>query len=136
MINVELANKWRKYAQMDYDIAVHDKCFYPVPVEIICYHCQQAGEKALKAVLAYHDEEIPRTHDLYRLLELCAAYYPDMLIELSVQAKRLTDFATVTRYPNDIELEETDMAIALKSAEQILSYIKKIWETEECGEDM
>ena len=128
MANTELANKWLRYAQMDYDIAVHDKSFDPVPIAIICYHCQQAGEKALKAILAYHDEEIPRTHDLYRLLELCAAHYPDMLAKLSTQAKRLTDFATVTRYPSDIEFEEADMTLALNSAEQILSYVTALWE--------
>jgi len=126
MINTELANQWRKYAKMDYDIAIHDKSFYPTPVEIICYHCQQAGEKALKAILAYYDEEIPRTHDLYRLLELCTVYFPE-LSELSSQAKRLTDFATITRYPSVIELEETDMELALEYAEQIVNVVAYLW---------
>jgi HEPN domain-containing protein len=84
-----------------------------VPIEIICYHCQQSGEKALKAILAYHDEEIPRTHNLYILLELCSKHYPNMLTELTEQANRLTDFSTITRYLSEIELEETDMKLAL-----------------------
>jgi HEPN domain-containing protein len=126
MSNVELANQWRKYAKMDYDVAVHDKSFHPTPVEIICYHCQQAGEKALKAVLAYYDEEIPRTHDLFRLLSLCAEHSPELL-DLSTQAKRLTDFATITRYPSVIELEELDMESALEYAEQIVNTVMALW---------
>jgi len=124
MGNIELAKEWLRYARMDYNIAVYDKGFYPIPLEIICYHCQQAGEKALKAILAYHDEEIPRTHNLYSLLKLCSKYYPDMLTELVKLSNRLTDFATVTRYPSGIQLEETDMELAFKSAEQILLYVE------------
>jgi hypothetical protein len=42
----------------DYNVALHDTTFHLVPIEIICYHC----EKALKAILAYHDEIIPHIH--------------------------------------------------------------------------
>ena len=34
------------------------------------YHCQQAGEKAVKGFLAFHDEPPPRTHDIEFLLSL------------------------------------------------------------------
>lgn len=37
---------------------------------VIGFHLQQAIEKALKAILAQHEIEIPRTHDLGYLLEL------------------------------------------------------------------
>ena len=127
MSNIELANEWLRYARMDYNIAVYDKGFHPVPIEIICYHCQQAGEKALKAILAYHDEQIPRMHNLYNLLKLCSKYYPNILTELAEQSNRLTDFSAITRYPNDIELEKTDMELALKSAEQILLHVETLW---------
>ena len=127
MGNIGLADKWLKYARMDYDIAVYDKGFYPVPIEIICYHCQQAGEKALKAILAYHDEEIPHIHNLYSLLRLCSKYYSNILTDLAEQSNRLTDFSVLTRYPNEIELDETDMKSALKNAEQILSYVEALW---------
>ena len=124
MRNTELYNQWMKYAQADYAAAVHLKSHQPVQLEIICFHCQQAGEKALKAVLAYHEELIPRTHNLYELLQLCYAHYPKILTELAGQADQLTNFAVVTRYPNDeMEVTEADMVLALKNAEQILSYV-------------
>jgi HEPN domain-containing protein len=37
----------------------------------ICFHAQQASEKFLKAFLAYHDVDFPRTHDLDFLLIEC-----------------------------------------------------------------
>ena len=37
---------------------------------VIGFHAQQAAEKAVKAVLAASEAEIPRTHDLGYLLEL------------------------------------------------------------------
>lgn len=36
---------------------------------VIGFHLQQAVEKALKAILAKHEAEIPRTHDLEYLME-------------------------------------------------------------------
>lgn len=37
---------------------------------IACFHCQQAAEKALKALLSHLDRDYPPTHDLIRLLQL------------------------------------------------------------------
>jgi len=34
------------------------------PYDTACFHCQQAAEKYLKAVLAHHECVIPKTHDL------------------------------------------------------------------------
>ena len=127
MDNLKHAKEWLKYAETDYDVAVHLSSHHPVPIEIICFHCQQAGEKALKAILAYYDKDIPRTHNLHSVLELCGVHYPEMTDAFSTQAKRLTDFAVIIRYPNEIEVTEADMVLALKSAEQILSYVSALW---------
>ena len=41
-------------AQKDYDVAKHlYDIFRPMPLEIICYQSQQAGEKALKALYVF-----------------------------------------------------------------------------------
>ena len=32
MDSISLADEWLRYAKTDYDIAVHDKGFHPVPV--------------------------------------------------------------------------------------------------------
>lgn len=82
------------------------------------YHCQQAAEKALKAVLASSGEAIPKTHDLRVLIGRCVA------IETSLEALRdacdeLTPYATEFRYPTsspDPTFVEVDAAIAFASA--------------------
>ena len=38
------------------------------PFDAVCFHAQQAAEKALKAWLAVADAPIPRTHNLEDLL--------------------------------------------------------------------
>ena len=53
MYNPDLFIEWMKYARADYTAAEHLTTHYPVQLEIICYHCQQTGEKALKAILSY-----------------------------------------------------------------------------------
>ena len=131
MPNRELSNKWMEYAKTDYDVAVHDTTFHPLPIEIICYHCQQAGEKALKAILVYHGSEIQKTHDLSVLLNQCKALEPD-LPDLAKQAVELSNFAVVTRYPSSIELEEADMKSALLHADTILKATAKILENKQC----
>lgn len=64
--------QWFTFAQKDLAVAKHLRdTFYPEPMEIICYHCQQAAEKAIKgAYLACRlPGGIPRKHDLTFLLE-------------------------------------------------------------------
>jgi len=39
---------------------------------IVCFHAQEAVEKAIKAVLAMRGAEFPFTHNLALLLQLCA----------------------------------------------------------------
>lgn len=62
---------WLDYAAIDLSVAhtlfdVHR----PQPYEIICYHCQQAAEKAIKGLFIFYDLPggIPRKHDLTFLL--------------------------------------------------------------------
>ena len=45
--------------------------------DTICYHAQQAVEKSFKAVLASHDIEFPKRHDLGELLDMVKPYLPD-----------------------------------------------------------
>lgn len=44
--------QWMKLANQDYGVAEHlFQTYYPKPYEIICYHCQQAAEKAIKGII-------------------------------------------------------------------------------------
>jgi HEPN domain-containing protein len=65
--------------------------------EIVGFHCQQAAEKYLKALLTRRQVEFPRTHDIRTLLELVG----DPLANSLNAAKWLTPFGVGIRYPGD-----------------------------------
>ena len=84
----------------------------------ICFHAQQASEKFLKAFLAYHDVDFPRTHDLDFLLLECQKINKEAF---QIDFKSLTDFGVSVRYPDDFyipdeeeALEYRDTAISVK----------------------
>ena len=84
----------------------------------ICFHAQQASEKFLKAFLAYHDVDFPRTHDLDFLLLECQKINKEAF---QIDFKSLTDFGVSVRYPDDFyipdekeALEYCDTAISVK----------------------
>src|SRR5438876_8853184 len=64
----------------------------------VCFHCQQAVEKYLKALLSESGLTIPKTHDLDLLRSLLLSHYPS-LRTLRRGLTFLTDFAVDTRYP-------------------------------------
>ncbi len=84
----------------------------------ICFHAQQASEKFLKAFLAYHDVDFPRTHDLDFLLIECQKIDKEAF---QIDFKSLTDFGVSVRYPDDFyipdkkeALQYLDVAISVK----------------------
>lgn len=68
--------------------------------EIIAFHCQQAAEKYLKALLVRHQIEFPKTHDIAKLLDRLATGDANMAESLR-GADVLTPFGVEIRYPSD-----------------------------------
>ena len=66
----------------------------------LCFHCQQAAEKYLKALLEELGLFIPKTHDLEDLLDLLLPRHPG-LRQLRRSLRPLTPFAVAIRYPGD-----------------------------------
>jgi len=82
------------------------------PDSMVGFHCQQAVEKALKAVLAARGIEFPFTHDIGLLIQLCEdAGTP--LPEALADVDRLAPFAVHMRY-GAIFGSDVDLAIALR----------------------
>jgi HEPN domain-containing protein len=82
------------------------------PDSVVGFHCQQAVEKALKAVLAARSVEFPFTHDIGLLIQLCedaGVPLPDALADVD----RLTPFAVHMRY-GAIFGPDLDLAVALE----------------------
>lgn len=57
------ARRWPAYAHGDLALAEAGAAAH-VPFLLLCFHAQQAAEKAVKAVLVAHGIEAPRTHNL------------------------------------------------------------------------
>lgn len=85
------------------------------------FHCQQAVEKAEKALLLWHDKPFRKIHDLAELGAMCAAVEPG-LETLFRGAEELTVFATAFRYPSDSEYPSAD------DAERYLELSRKVCE--------
>jgi|TARA_B100000315_G_C14541741_1_gene571263 HEPN domain-containing protein len=71
------------------------------PWDTVCFHCQQAVEKYLKAILAVQNQPIPRTHDLEQLNNLVRAWIP-VASEYLEDLRWLTTYAVISRYPVEI----------------------------------
>lgn len=65
------------------------------------FHCQQAAEKALKALLVFHDRRVTKTHDVEVLLGIATTLEPK-LSAWTASANQLTEYAAVFRYPGDV----------------------------------
>lgn len=96
----------------------------PQPIlDTAIYHCQQAGEKALKGVLALRNLTIPRTHDLAVLAGLASQINPAFAAIVS-EAAGLTPFATAYRYPGaTLAPSKAEFDEALRSAERIFALV-------------
>lgn len=98
MDNLTSAKEWRRFAEMDLMSAEYLLKMRPVPIEIICYHCQQSAEKYLKGYLVLHGMNPPKTHDLNQLQKLCANI-SDSFSDIADHCSDLTAYGVQPRYP-------------------------------------
>lgn len=69
----------------------------PGPFDTGCFHCQQAGEKYLKAILALGGQPILQTHDLEDVYNLCLGVAPGLVLD-RLELSTLTPYAVQVRY--------------------------------------
>lgn len=70
-----------------------------IPIDTVCFHCQQAVEKYLKAYLVEKEISFPHTHNLGSLVYLAEKSDPSFN-EIKEQAEMLSPFAVEIRYPD------------------------------------
>ena len=93
-----LTAEWLAKADEDYSVAAGLVRRRKIPADAVCFHCQQAAEKYLKAFLQEHGIRFGRTHDLEAILRLCLPQGAQ-LGKLSKDARLLSDYAVRYRYP-------------------------------------
>lgn len=118
---------WLDKAELD--VAASRRLLQAPPmVAVAAYHLQQAAEKAIKAGLAKHGQQILWVHNLAQL----ANTYPQTAPEWPLVQKLvpLTPWATVFRYPADDPATaaplpaEADLMLALADVQALLSALK------------
>jgi HEPN domain-containing protein len=122
MDNEDVAKEWFKIAEADLSSAEFLQNMQSVPTEIICYHCQQSAEKYLKGFLALNSEEIKRTHDLVILNKECRKYDEDFEA-IEEDCLMLTDYGVNIRYPFPMDINESDIKVALQSTRKIKDHV-------------
>ena len=117
---------WIRYAISDLElarVARHEN----ILLESLCFHAQQAVEKAFKAVLIIHNRPFPRTHNLTILFELMP---PDTIDDIPTdvqEATGLSEYAVASRYPGEAEpVTEEEYHEALQSAETVVKWAKQM----------
>lgn len=103
-------------------MALHDAA---LDDELVGFHAQQSVEKAAKAVLVLAGVEIPRTHDLERVLAL--AEHADHELPDEVRgAGWLTPWAVEFRY--DETSAPLDQDAAVRTAEAVIAWASGLLE--------
>jgi HEPN domain-containing protein len=113
---------WIEHAKSDLRVARIAAADDLVRLEQVCFHAQQAAEKAIKAVLLARHLEFPLTHDIEQLLEI--AERGGMLLPADVrEAGMLTPYAVEVRYPGYwFEVTEDDAEEAIQAAACIVEW--------------
>lgn len=121
----ELIEGWIKKAEKDLLTAEHELSFSNPVTESICFHCQQAAEKYLKAYLLFLDIPFIKTHEIGELITAIETKDKE-ISTYKLNADKLTDYAVEIRYPDyglEPGLEEAREAFQIANA--IKNYITK-----------
>ena len=119
------ALEWLEYARNDLESADYLTNKKPLPLEIICYHCHQCAEKALKSFLIYSNCDFAKTHDTSLLCAECNKIN-DSFKTLLLECASLKNYSVTSRYPYPIQIEEQDMKKALLDAKKVFEFIERL----------
>jgi len=112
---------WLRYAEGDLAVAEREMNAELPVYHTICFLCQGAAEKFLKAYLIAQGWPLKKIHDITDLLKDCMSY--DQAFEaLLPNGGILNEYITAGRYPGDLAIEimgRTEAEEALQAACEI-----------------
>ena len=88
----------------------------------VCFHCQQSVEKYLKARLEEAGGNVPKTHELIKLLGLVIKIEPQW-VALHPLIATLNPYAVGYRYPG-LTATKADATAALKDCKEVRRVIR------------
>ena len=101
MKNHQMAKEWLKASNYDLEVIVEILDNENL-THMSAFHAQQSLEKTLKAVLEFHNQEIPKIHNIKKLLKLTKEYI-GLDVDIDVIIKIDTLYIE-SRYPGDMGL--------------------------------
>jgi HEPN domain-containing protein len=122
-MTIKLPELWLQYALDDLKSArvlLKEKIF-----NMVCFHSQQVAEKLFKSLIASFNKEIPRTHNLIRLHNICEDLHDDKLDIDNEALIFLNDVYIDSRYPADFGVLPSGQTGA-EEAEKAYVYAKNI----------
>lgn len=121
----EQTKKWLLLAEEDLKVA--NIIFKESIYNQVCFHCQQAAEKSLKALIEEKDK-VPKEHSLLKLLRV-GEQIGYRLETIQEKVEFLDKFYTSTRYPFIIGMlpggdpTKEDATVALAIADEIYFFV-------------
>ena len=108
--------EWIRFAEGDFRVAESNFESDEPSYHTICFLCQGAAEKFLKAYLISQGWELEKTHDIIELLKACKTYKPD-LSDMTQLGDVLNEYVIARRYPGDLKSDEIGKAEAEEAIE-------------------
>ncbi|NPA33639.1 MAG: HEPN domain-containing protein [Chlorobi bacterium] len=121
----EDAKMWLDFAKKDLKVSQIASLYGEL--DMATYHCQQAAEKSLKAIIVFYNIQLPprqfRTHNIGTLLEILSNHEIQLPKDV-LESAHLTDYAFTTRYPDDyVPVSKEEYKEAYKITEKVYEYI-------------
>jgi len=95
-----IINEWLRRAGVDIAVAERLLSDEAAFLNAVTFHCQQAAEKYLKALLTCWETEFPKTHELARLIKLIETRDAKLATSL-LDVTMLTPYGVELQYPGD-----------------------------------
>jgi HEPN domain-containing protein len=120
-----LPKKWLERARSNLERARAGKTSRHILYEDLCFDCQQAVEKSLKALLIFLHIEFEWTHNIGVLLQLLKNNSLDVPEDIE-KAASLSVYAVRSRYPGEAKpVSKKDYFEALGLADIVFKWVKK-----------
>ncbi len=121
---------WLSFAEEDLNSA---KALLEVGIyNQVCFHAQQVVEKSLKAFLKNKGINLPKTHNLFELIELCVKE-SKKFSQVKTDCQYLSRFYLSTRYPDAFVgslleglPDEDDAKKAINRAGEVFKFVKEL----------
>ncbi|HAW49872.1 TPA: hypothetical protein DCX16_02845 [bacterium] len=122
-----LVKEWLRKADRNLIAARHELMQNEPITEGICFNCQQATEKYLKAFLVARQVHFNKIHDINELLALCAKEDGRFKALSDEDIEELTDYAVDIRYPGFVlEPTKEEAEKAVRSTEATKEFVYKV----------